>query len=191
MTSTIEAIAASVSAIVASLALVAVYREYRNQKNRNRLELAQSMIERAETDEMILFAMTSLDWAEGVVPVPQTWRAIIGKEAIKPDIEAVYDAVRPQLTKKIAADEIKLLYRHAFVRLFNHLERIQALVDKQAIAVEDLRPLAWVAHELLSWRYDTENRGERFFMEAIDDWFPSKLPRKLVTALARQFEGQT
>jgi hypothetical protein len=166
----VAAIATVATAIIAAIALVATWIEYRRQKRSARLELAQGLIDRLETDEMIVFAVKSLDWAGGQIPVPATWRAIVQCESIPPDPHELAAAVEMQLTEKTAQNPVRLLYRHSFVSLFNHLERIEDLRQKNAVKTADLGTMSWLAGELKDWRYDP-NPGEPAFRPALDGWY--------------------
>ena len=75
----VAAIATVATAITAVIALAVTWVEYGRQKGMARLELAQGLIDRLETDEMIAFAVKSLDWAAGTIPVPAAWRDIVGQ----------------------------------------------------------------------------------------------------------------
>ena len=51
-----------ITALISVLAFVGVVVEYRRQKKRERLQVAQEMIEKFSTDDMLMFATTTLDW---------------------------------------------------------------------------------------------------------------------------------
>jgi hypothetical protein len=172
-------VAQIVMATCAGLALLGVAVEYLAQKARSRLEHAQAMIEVFDRDEMIAFAVTCLDWAGGLIPIPSAWREAVGASVVRPDPAAVRTAVERVLNKETAESPLLLLYRHAFVRLFNHLERIEDL--RRAIGPSDVRPIAWIAQQLASWQYGDPDT----FAGAIDGWYDNGKLRRLIELLRR------
>src|SRR5260370_20213758 len=66
--------AETVTAAAAVVGLVGVTVEYLRQKRQSRIELAQQLIERLDTDEMIAFAVKCIDWGTGIIPVPTILR---------------------------------------------------------------------------------------------------------------------
>jgi hypothetical protein len=174
------------SVLISVIAFGAVVVEYRRQKRQARLQLAQQMIERLDDDPMLRFAITALDWGAGLVIIPDSWRGPVQKPVVPFSLDAVRDGVSPRLTTSTANDPLRLLYRHAFVHLFNHLERIGTLVETDAIDVRDLRPIAWIAHQLLNWSYAPHDEREHFFLGAMSEWYPNGMPEALVKKLAGQ-----
>jgi hypothetical protein len=166
----IAAIATVATAIIAVIALVATWVEYGGQKGKARLELAQGLIDRLETDEMIAFAVRSLDWGAGTIPVPAAWRDIVRQPYITAEPVELAAAVEKQLTPATAQDPVRMLYRHSFVRLFDHLERIEDLRQKQAVETADLATMAWLAKQLRHWSYDPTPQKQAF-QSAIDGWY--------------------
>lgn len=188
-------------AACAFFALAGVGLEYLAQKRRSRLEHAQRVVEGFDRDELIVFAVTCLDWAAGMIPVPTAWQqAMADRPAepdedsqngfdrmeqkaigslIRPDPKAIYIALRLQLNDKTNASPVLLLYRHAFVRLLNHFERIEDLRALGVIGVADLRSIAWIAEQLTHWRYGSPD----IFAAAIDGWYPGGKVRGLLNRL--------
>lgn len=185
----VAAIATVATAITAVFALAVTWFEYRRQKGKARLELAQGLIDRLETDEMIAFAVKSLDWAAGQIPVPATWRAIVKCDSIPPNPHKLAAAVKMQLTEETARDPVLLLYRHSFVSLFNHLERIEDLRQTKAVKTADLGTMSWLAGELKDWRYDP-NPAQPAFRSALDGWYEKGKLFQLIDALIEHAEKQ-
>jgi hypothetical protein len=176
-----------ITAVVSVLALFGVVVEYNRQKRRERVQLAQKMIERLATDEMLLFATTALDWGTAFVVVPERWRDVVKAPAIPWNLEDIQDAMKPDITPETINSPVRLLYRHAFVHLFNHLERIGNLVETGAIDVCDLRPLTWLVKELKSWRYAELEDRETVFIPSIRRWYPNGIPSALLDTIATAF----
>jgi hypothetical protein len=166
--------------LVTLVGLWFAFNEYQDQRRRAKLELAQELVRRFDEDDMIDFAVTTLDWAEGLLPVPVPWRDVVKEVAIKPDIALLEEALQPDLTDNIAKNPIGLLFRHSFVRLFNHLENIQDLRSRKSIEDADLAPIAYILAQLAKWKYAPQERTQHFFRKSLDDWYPGgKLLRLL------------
>jgi hypothetical protein len=159
--------------------------EHVRQKAQFQLELAQKLIEHFDSDEMISFAVTVLDWGGGIIVVPAAWRDVIGKPGITPSPLEVIAATQYKLTPETKKDATRLLYRHAFVRLFNHLERIEDLRASDAIRVTDLQPVTWLAQELHRWTYYPKTEWP--FQGAMDGWYPKGKLKGLVEALLLKY----
>jgi hypothetical protein len=172
------------SAGVSVLAFVAVVWEYRNQARRTRLELAQTLSRELETDEILLFAVTCLDWTAGTIPIPERWRAVIGKPDYRPDLLLMERALNCQLLPDIINNPSGLLLRHAFVSLFNQIERVQGLYERQAVKMEDLSSFGWIAAQLTNWQYIACGKRRTFFLNAVTAWYGAKLARFII-ALAK------
>jgi hypothetical protein len=172
-----------ISAIVSVIAFVAVLLEYVRQRRSTRLQLAQQMIERLDDDPMLQFAATSLDWGAGLAVIPTDWRDVVGRPSVEVDVDLIAESVSPVLTKSVAEDPLKLLYRHAFVHLFNHLERIGALLRNGAVVADDLAPMAEMAGQLKWWDYASD-ANKQCFGAAMDRWYPGGLPQRVIAAVA-------
>ncbi|HMB95962.1 MAG TPA: hypothetical protein VKK61_07990 [Tepidisphaeraceae bacterium] len=175
------------SVLVSVIAFGAVVVEYRRQTRRHRLEIAQNLIEQLDEDDMLRFAVTTLDWGAGLVIIPESWRSVIDKPSVEFQLDVILDALRPELTSVTARDPLHLLYRHSFVRLFNHLERISVLLESGAVDVNDLQPIAFVAHQLLQWSYASVEKGDEIFREAMKRWYPDDAPNRVVTLISKRF----
>jgi hypothetical protein len=175
------------SVAISAVAFIAVVVEYRRQTRQSRLQLAQEMIGKLYEDELLSFATTALDWGGGLVVIPDSWRDVVGKPSVPYDFLAIKDAMEPQLPPSAAGDPIKLLYRHAFVHLFNHLERIGTLAEGGAIDIRDLGPMAFVAHQLLSWSYTPHGEKTDAFMRAMREWYKDATPETLIKRIAGDF----
>ena len=159
--------------------------EHSRERSQAQLEVAQKLIEQFDSDEMISFAVTVLDWAAGIIVVPAAWRELVGKAGITPHPSEVIDATSYALSDDTRKDPTRLLYRHAFVRLFNHLERIEDLRVSDAIAIADLRPVMWLVRELHSWTYYPGTEWP--FQAAMDGWYAKGKLMGLLQALLSEY----
>lgn len=179
------------SAIVGVLALIAVWIEYARQKGLARQQLAQELSARLDTNEMVAFAVTVLDWGSAIVIVPEAWREAIGRAAVDWNIDDIRDAVQRNLTPTTAANPVRLLHRHAFVQLFNQLERIAEFEQTGALRIDDLRSFDWLAHELVAWRYAPVEERKDFFKGALDHWYPDSNLMPLLERICTRFPKKT
>lgn len=155
--------------------------EQNDRLRQHRLSIAQHAISSLNNDELAQFANNTLDWAKGIVLVPSGWRDIIGPK-LEVDVYLIEEALEPELTDDIAKNPIGLLYRNAFVRLFNHLEAIHDMRERGLIDSQDLHPLKWTTSQLDNWKYADRakrRKPDRFFKDAIVAWYSGKQLWKL------------
>lgn len=198
-----------ISAAVAVVALAAVVFEYFRQRRRSRVETALALVARMNDDAMAQFAITVLDWGTGILVVPQDWRDVI-RSAAKSD----KDVNRAPAGQRVAADGsfvqwsiddikastrgplgdaandyVRLLYRHAFVALFNHLEHMGALLNDGVIKGKDLRSISWLVREIRNWsilkHYPQHKVEGGFFDDALKSWYTNNLPNCAIDAILR------
>jgi hypothetical protein len=174
--------AETVGAIAAVFGLAAAAFEYHRQRQRARLELGQQLIERMDTDEMIAFAVKSLDWAAGEIPVPEPWRDIVKSPSIPPKPIEIVAALETKLSDQTAKDPVRLLYRHSFVSLFNHLERIEDLRSAGAVKTSDLGTMSWLTQQLDAWQYNPFP-DRPAFRPALEAWYEDQKPARLIDAI--------
>jgi hypothetical protein len=158
--------------IIAIVAALVVWYEYIEHKKARRADLAATLIARLDADELIAFAVTSLDWGGGLVVVPPAWRDLL--ENRKPLYEAaiVEDALSPNLNISTAMDPLRMLYRHAFVRLFNHLQVVAVHVKRDPALISGLEPMADLAHRLSRPLYIP---SRELYRNAIAAWYPANV----------------
>lgn len=179
--SELSAIATVVQAFFAILGGVFVYFEYCSSKESQRLQLAHKMVDQIAEDPRLMFCTIVLDWGVGAIPVPPEWQAYVGAPHIIFDKAKVEEALSPKLTEPTSMDPTRLMYRHAFVRLFDHLERIQQMIDAKVIFIRHLSNLVWMAHKLTNPDYISRNT----FIDAMKVWYPSGAPKRLVDSLIK------
>ncbi len=90
-------------------------------------------------------------------------------------------SVETNISPKTATDPVRLLYRHSFVSLFNHLERIEDLRSIGAVTVADLKPIVWLAKQLNDWEYHSGSISP--FRGALEEWYERGKLIKLIDAL--------
>jgi hypothetical protein len=185
MNSDLQPLGEFLGGVAALVAVCVTIWQYFAVKRQKEFELATRLIAEFDRDELLRFSVTCVDWAAGMIPTPKDWLPIVGHPVITHDISLFHEALRVDLTLKVANDPKGMLYRHAFVALFNHLERLQFYVDLHAVRKEDLISLSWLARELWSWRYagSFAYDSHGFFMEAAEKWYDSGTPKRLIEVL--------
>ena len=149
--------------------------EYFRQRRESRFALAQQLIGEMDSDEMMIFAVNRLDWAAGKMPIPNYWKETVGMSFIVPNNEKLYNALRPKLTESTVEDSSSLFQRHSFVRLFNHLEKLALLERNGNLNIRDLKSIAWIAKELVNYKYAGKFEKPDYFLPAIKAWYPQKV----------------
>lgn len=171
----VTAASTSIQAVIAVIAAGTVWVQYQAHKNEERSALAMSLTQAIEQDDLAAFAVTSLDWGAGCVIIPPSWRDLFHDRTPEYLAEVVEDALSGSLTEETARNIINQLYRHAFVRLFNHLEIVAIHLKSDPELLEELEPIAWIAHKLL--RPDYVGKKD-LYVNALKSWqYPSGVLR--------------
>jgi hypothetical protein len=184
----VDGLGSLIGGICAAVALAGTAWQYFIQKRRREFEVASSLVSALSTDEVLHFAVTCVDWGRGLIPVPQRWEKIIGSPCITHHVPTFGKAVEIKLLPQVSTDPQAMLYRHSFVALFDHLERIQQQLDHKAIHLEDLDSLGWLARQLEDWPYAKiwGLDGKTFFMNAARAWYDRQAPARLIALLAQR-----
>jgi len=169
--------------LIALVGALVVWYEYREHKKSRRADLAAALTAHLDADDLIAFAVNSLDWGAGLVVVPQAWRDLLDDR--KPLYEAaiVEDALSATLSNSTATDPLRMLYRQAFVRLFNHLQTVAIHVNRDPVLLSELEPVADLAHRLSRPLY-VPTRD--LYRNAIAAWYPADV-WVLIEALNQRF----
>lgn len=150
---------AAVSAIIAAFGALYVYRQYRRAQEWRKGDLAAALMDRLESDEELAFACQALDWGTGPIMVPERYRPLM-KRFNMPE-EAVLDhtphilaaALEPILNAETLQSAQGLIYRHCFIKLFNHIENISRLVASNQVTIDDLDGLHYWLRLIASYDY--------------------------------------
>jgi hypothetical protein len=157
--------------------------QYFQQKRKNEFEIASELVKELDSNELLRFSVLCIDWGYGLLPVPSHWRPIVRGPAIEHDIACMWNALRIELTMEVAQSPKAMLYRHAFVALFNHLENIWLHLEEKSIRIQDLRNLSWLTKQLWSWSYAGGYDPHEFFMKAAAEWYEQHRLVHLINAL--------
>ncbi|HKQ79146.1 MAG TPA: hypothetical protein VJ810_35955 [Blastocatellia bacterium] len=174
---------AAVSAIIAAFGALYVYRQYRRAQEWRKGDLAAALMERLESDEELAFACQALDWGTGPMMVPERYRPLM-KRFDMPH-EAVLDhtparlalALEPSLNAATLQSAQGLIYRHCFIKLFNHIENISRLVASDQVAIDGLDGLNYWLGLIASYTYAPEGRNHKeIFQPALAVFGYHKIP---------------
>lgn len=183
---------AAVSAVIAAFGALYIYRQYRRAKDWRKGDLAAALMEKLESDEELAFACQALDWGRGPIMVPERYLPLM-KRFKMPD-EAVLDhspailasALEPKLNAATLGSAQGLIYRHCFIKLFNHLENIGRLLASDQVTTQGLDGLEYWLGLIASYNYAPGDRNrEEIFQPALASFGYHRIPglgRKLGVA---------
>jgi hypothetical protein len=181
----IAAIAGAASATYAYFALKDARRQNSRQARMSRVVSAQQMTSELAQDELLSFAVNRLDWGAGLVQIPPSWRTSPDIAFVQFDITLFRKALLPRF--EVSQEPVGMLYRHSFIRLYDHLTRVGSLVKGGLIELRDLPAHGWIANQLSEWMYVSAEERPTFFLAAIKAWYPDGLALGLIDALCTQF----
>lgn len=160
--------------MIAAFGALYVYRQYQRTQEWRRGDLAAALMEKLESDEELAFACQALDWGTGPIIVPERYRPLmkrfnLANETVldhSPDVLA--SALEPRLNSATLQSAQGLIYRHCFIKLFNHLENIGRLAGSRQVAVEGLKGLDYWLRRIASYGYTPKSRKpEEMFQPAL------------------------
>jgi len=175
-------IVAAASALVAAFGALYVYREYRRTQDWRKGDLAAALMQKLESDEELAFACQALDWGTGPIMVPARYRPMM-KRFKMPD-EAVLDhsphvmaqALEPMLNPDTLQSAQGLIYRHCFIKLFNHLENISRLAASNQVTIDGLDGLDYWLRRIARYEYAAAGRQNEIFQPALAVFGYHKIP---------------
>jgi hypothetical protein len=92
-----------------------------------------------------------------------------------PEILAL--ALEPSLNDATLKSAQGLIYRHCFIKLFDHFDNIARLVASDQVAIDGLDGLDYWLRRLASYRYAPKNRNpEEIFQPALARFEYDKIP---------------
>lgn len=168
-----------VQALIAAVAAVVVYREYRAHKQARRADLAAELISQLENDELAAFAVASLDWGAGFVIPPGKWISLLDEPRPTYSARIVEEALEVGLNLSTQQSLLGQLYRRSFVQLFNRLEIMSIHYSQDPVLLEELEPLAEIAHRLWAPYYVQTDRpvaaDRDLYRRALAAWYSPKV----------------
>jgi hypothetical protein len=179
------AIGGVASAMYAYFALKDARRQNSLHARLSKVALAQQMSSELAQDELLSFAVNRLDWGAGLVQIPPSWRESPDTAFVPFDIKLFKTALLTDF--QVSQNPVGMLYRHSFIRLYDHLTRVASLENNGLIELGDLPAHGWIANQLRDWSYISAEERSTFFLEAIAAWYPDGLALKLIDSLCKQF----
>lgn len=175
---------AAVSALIAGFGAIYVYRQYTRAQEWRKGDLAAALMQRLESDQELAFACQALDWGTGAILVPERYRPLMKK--FKMSDEAVMDhdpkilasALESHLNEATRDSAPGLIYRHCFIKLFNHLENVSRLVSSKQVDVAGLDGLEYWLRMLANYSYAPSGRNPKsIFQPALAVFGYDAIPR--------------
>jgi hypothetical protein len=164
--------------VIAAVSAFYVWLQYRRARRWKATDLAASLVGTLKTDAALSLACQALDWGVGPLLIPEQFRPFFPREesgeypgVMRHDPSILALAVEPQLNAATLDEPRGLVYRHCFVRLFDHLENIAALLEDGQLRKEDLGDLKYWLTKLHDYPYAPDiGRGMDVFRPALEDW---------------------
>lgn len=158
---------AAVSAMIAAFGAFYVYLQYRRAHDWRKGDLAAALLARLESDDELAFACQALDWGVGPIIVPKRYAPLMKRFG---EDEAVLDhdpkvmalALEPDLNEATLKSARGLVYRHCFIKLFNHLENVNRLLASRQVEADGVRDLDYWLRRLASYTYAPGDRDQTF-----------------------------
>ena len=167
-----------VTPAIAALSAFYVYLQYRRAQRWKAGDLAMSLLGELQRDPALALACQSMDWGVGPLLIPEPYRAFFAKDGsgelpkvMQHDPAVLARALKPALDPATLADPRGLVYRHCFIRLFEHLDDISRLLDTRQLAAEDLQALKYWVRVLHDYPYAPAGSApDQTFMPALAGW---------------------
>jgi hypothetical protein len=115
--------------------------QYRAAQKWKRLEYAANQLQRLTSDPDLVLAITFLEYSKMNVPLPEKYWELAGSK--------VFPHSQEKLSKMMDAGHFEnspeyLIYREAFMRLFEYFQQIYQFIDMGLIDAKDVKGLRWV-----------------------------------------------
>lgn len=167
-----------VTPVIAGVSAFYVWLQYQRARRWKATDLAATLVGKLETDPSLSLSCHALDWGVGPLLIPEQYRAFFPRDAsgeypgvMQHDPAVLARAVEPELNAVTLAEPRGLVYRHCFVKLFDHLESISTLLESGQLRREDLGDLRYWLEMLHEYPYapGTPN-GRQMFRPALKAW---------------------
>lgn len=174
----LEVIIGLATPFIAGVSALYVCLEYRRSKRWKAGELAMALVGELDRDPTLALACQSLDWGVGPLLIPERYRAFFPPDAagelpklMQHDTRIMATALEPSLRQQTLSDPRGLVYRHCFVRLFEHLENIGRLLRNGQLDETDLRSLHYWLENIHAYPYAPHGvAGDKVFLPALKAW---------------------
>ncbi len=168
---------------IAAVSATYAYLQYRRSQKWKSSDLAASLMEKLSSDPQLALACHSLDWGVGPLIVPEQYRELLRKdrEEFVPTIMQhepmiLCRALEPYLNEETVREPRGLIYRYAFIRLFEHLHLIATLLESRQIRVADIEGLRYWLRALRAYPYSPPDIDSKaVFSPAIEIWEYDKI----------------
>lgn len=167
-----------VTPAIAAISALYVFLQYKRSQRWKAGDLAMSLLGELQRDPALVLACQALDWGVGPLLIPEPYRAFFAKDSsgelpkvMQHDPGVLTRALKPSLDPETLADPRGLVYRHCFIRFFEHLDDICRLLDTRQLVVDDLHALRYWTRALQHYPYaPTGSSPDQAFRPALAEW---------------------
>jgi len=164
--------------LIAAVSAFYVYLQYRRAKRWKATDLAASLLAKLDADSALSLALHALDWGVGPLLIPERYQPLFPRDAsghhqgvMEHDPNVMVLALVPSLNQPTLDDPRGLVYRHCFIKLFNHLDNTFNLLKEGQLQKEDLSDLTYWLEKLRNYPYAAKTtKGTDVFQPAIKTW---------------------
>jgi len=167
-----------VTPAIAAISAAYAYLQYRRAKRWKASDLAIHLVGELDRDPALALACQALDWGVGPLLVPERYQAFFHVDiagalpnTMDHDPAVLARALEPKLNRETLQDPKGLVYRHCFIRLFEHFDNINRLLDQGQLVESDLRALTYWLRHLRNYPYAPKGSDPgTIFFPALEDW---------------------
>lgn len=143
----------SVAAIGGSRAIA----EYVRAGRWKAAEFAAAQIAALSENTELSFACHALDWGVGPLIVPDRFSVICNSRIIRHDPKVLELALEPALNHETLNNPDGLVYRYSFDRFFDHLDQIDAMIERGLFKAAHVASLEYYLDKIMNYRYATSD----------------------------------
>lgn len=163
---------------IAAVSAFYVYLQYRRSQKWKAADLAQTLLQKLDSDQALALACQALDWGVGPLIIPDQYRPLFhsGEQDKTPavmqhDPKVMCVAVEPYLDKSTLLDPRGLVYRYCFIKLFSYFDNMYKLVLTGQLFVEDISEVRFWLQRIQNYIYAPPGReGHSIFQPTLYAW---------------------
>jgi hypothetical protein len=164
---------------IAIVGAIYAWWQYRQNKRGKEVDLAQSILNRLNSDDEIFLACQALDWGVGPLIVPARYRALFQTDPANPstavhkmdhDPALLCLAVEQKLNPAVLADVRGLVYRYCFIKFLSYLDNAYQLIEARQLRPNDVQDLKYWIDKLRDYPYAPGIPGVAVFQPTLHGW---------------------
>ncbi len=174
----VEAVGKLAPTGIAGISIFYVYLQYRRSQKWRASDLAQTLLQKLDSDQSLNLACQALDWGVGPLILPDRYRPLFPYEKegamtaiMAHDPEVLCEAVKPRLNESTLRDPRGLVYRYCFIKLFDFFDKMYRLVMTRQLSLEDIGDARYWLLQIRDYAYAPHTReGRSVFQPALHRW---------------------